>query len=318
MRLHPQVQAMRDRMEEQQAPRLYTMPIEEARAADRRSSVVTAGQTEEVAEVTDLTVPGPAGELAARLYRPGRSGEQAATGAALPALVYFYGGGWSLGSLDTSDAICRILANAAGCVMISMSYRLAPENKFPAAVHDCYAGTAWVAQHAAELGIDPARLAVGGDSSGGNLAAAVALLARDRGGPALVHQLLVYPNTDYQADTPSMRTVVDEYFFNPRAVHWYWGMYLAAPQDGTDPLASPLRAADLTGLPPATVITAEYDPLRDEGELYASRLEQAGVPAPLIRYDGMMHGFFTMVGVLDTAREAVAEAAARLRAAFGT
>jgi acetyl esterase len=302
------------------------MPIEEARAADRRSSVVTAGEVEQVAEVRELRVPGPAGELPARLYRPRRPeelgpGEQGpadgGAGERLPVLVYFYGGGWSLGTLDTSDAVCRMLANAAGCITVSMGYRLAPEHKFPAAVEDCYAGTAWVAEHAAELGADPARLAVGGDSSGGNLAAAVALLARDRGRPALVHQLLVYPNTDYRADTPSMQAVTDQHFFNPTAVRWYWGMYLASPQDGSSPLASPLRSGDLSGLPPATVITAEYDPLRDEGELYASRLEQAGVPATVIRYDGMMHGFFTMVGILDTARSAVAAAASRLRSAFG-
>jgi acetyl esterase len=197
-----------------------------------------------------------------------------------------------------------------------VSYRLAPEHKFPAAVEDCYAGTAWVAAHATELGADASRMAVGGDSSGGNLAAAVALLARDRGGPSLAHQLLVYPNTDYQADTASMHEMTDKYFFNPMSVAWYWGMYLAAKEDGTSPLASPLRADDLSGLPPATVITAEYDPLRDEGECYGRRLEQAGVPAEIIRYDGMMHGFFTMVGILDTARTAVATAAERLGRAF--
>jgi acetyl esterase len=312
MPLHPQVQALHDQLVRDQVPGLYTMSIEAARAADRRGSVGTAGDVAQLAGVADLSVPGPAGPLPARLYRPE---------AALPpaaALVYFYGGGWSLGSLDTSDAVCRALAREAGCVTIAMGYRLAPENKFPAAVHDCYAGIAWVAEHAVQLGIDPARLAVGGDSSGGNLAAAVALLARDRGGPALAHQLLIYPNTDYQAGTPSMRDCTDQYFFNPRSVAWYWGMYLAAPQDGASPLASPLRAPDLTGLPPATVITAEYDPLRDEGERYAAALAAAGVPAPVIRYDGMMHGFFTMLGTLDTARAAVTEAATRLRAALKT
>jgi acetyl esterase len=199
---------------------------------------------------------------------------------------------------------------------VATGYRLAPEHKFPAAVEDCHAGARWVAAHAAELGADATRLAVGGDSSGGNLAAAVALRARDLGDPAIAHQLLVYPNTDHQADTPSMREIADEHFFNPASVRWYWGMYLAAPEDGMNPLASPLRAADLSGLPPATVITAGYDPLRDEAELYATKLTAAGVPAEIIRYDGMMHGFFTMVGALDTARAAVLEAAARLRDAF--
>lgn len=309
MPLHPQVQAIHDRLVREHVPNLYTLPIQEARDADVRGAVSTAGATEPVAEVRELTIPGPAGEIAARLYRPDGAGP-------LPALVYFFGGGWSLGTLDTSDAVCRMLANTAHCAAIAVSYRLAPEHKFPAAVEDCYAGTAWVAEHAAELGVDASRLAVGGDSSGGNLAAAVALLARERGGPALAHQLLVYPNTDYQADTDSMREVIDQHFFNPTAIAWYWGMYLGSAADGASPLASPLRADDLSGLPPATVITAEYDPLRDEGEHYARRLEQAGVPAEILRYDGMMHGFFTMVGILDTARVAVATAASRLDQAF--
>ena len=309
MPLHPQVQAIRDRLEREPSPMLYTMSIEDARAADLRGSVTTAGAAEPVADVRDLAIPGPAGPIAARAYRPAAAGP-------LPVLVYFYGGGWSLGTLDTSDAVCRMIANAARCVTVAVGYRLAPENKFPAAVEDCYAGVSWAAGHAADIGADPGRLAVGGDSSGGNLAAAVALLARERGAPAIVHQLLVYPNTDYRADTPSMREVTDPLFFNPRSVAWYWGMYLASPEDGENPLASPLRAPDLSGLPPATVITAEYDPLRDEAEHYAQRLAAAGVATELIRYDGMMHGFFTMVGTLDVARTAVAAAADRLAKAF--
>ncbi len=190
--------------------------------------------------------------------------------------MYFFGGGWSLGTLDTSDAVCRRLTNSARCVTIAVSYRLAPESKFPAAVDDCYAGTSWVADHGAELDVDAGRLAVGGDSSGGNLAAAVALRARERGRPSIAHQLLVYPNTDYAADTESMRDVTDELFFNPKSIAWYWGMYLRSAHDGENPLASPLREGDLSGLPAATVITAEYDPLRDEGEAYARRLRAAG------------------------------------------
>ncbi len=310
MPFDPQVQEIHDRLERDPAPRLYTMSIGEARAADVASAVTSAGSADAVAQVTDLNFPGPAGRLPARVYRPDGDGPW-------PVLVYFFGGGWSLGTLDTCDGVCRRLTNAARCVTVAISYRLAPEHKFPAAVEDCYAGAAWVAAHAAELGGDARRMAVGGDSSGGNLAAAVTLLAKDRGGPAFVHQLLVYPNTDYQAGTDSMRDMSDQHFFNRRAVEWYWGMYLAAPRDGADPLASPLRATDLTGLPPATVITAEYDPLRDEGERYAARLAQAGVPVELTRYDGMPHGFFTMIGVLDTARIAVAAAAARLREASG-
>jgi acetyl esterase len=307
--LHPQVLAIRDRLRRDRVPHLSTLSIEEARAADRAAAAAGTGAAEPVAEIRELEIPGPAGPLPARVYRPEAAGP-------LPVLVYFFGGGWSLGTLDTCDGVCRMITNAAGCVTVAAGYRLAPEHKFPAAVQDCQAGARWAAAHAAELGADAGRLAVGGDSSGGNLAAAVALLARDRGGPAIAHQLLVYPNTDYRADTPSMREVTDECFFNPASVRWYWGMYLATPQDGANPLASPLRAGDLSGLPPATVITAGYDPLRDEAELYAGRLQAAGVPAEVIRYDGMMHGFFTMVGVLDTARAAVLQAAARLRAAL--
>jgi acetyl esterase len=307
--LHPQVLAIRERLRRDKVPHLTTLTIEQARAADLAAVVAGAGNAEAVGDVKETTIPGPATDLRLRVYRPAGTGPW-------PVLVYFFGGGWSLGTLDTCDGICRMLTNAARCVTVSVDYRLAPEHKFPAAVEDCYAGAAWVGSNAEELGGDPARLAVGGDSSGGNLAAAVALMARERGGPAIRHQLLVYPNTDYQADTPSMRDISDEYFFNPASVLWYWRLYLATPEDGASPFASPLRADDLSCLPAATVITAEYDPLRDEGELYAKKLEEAGVPVEVIRYDGMIHGFFTMVGVLDTARTAVGDAAERLRGAL--
>jgi acetyl esterase/lipase len=317
MPLDAQVQALRDRLERGGVRHLYNMSIEEARAADLEATVGAAGNAEPVARLQDRLVEGPAGEVPVRIYWPAGAPRGTAPRPRRPALlVYFYGGGWSLGTLDTSDGVCRRLTNAAGCVTVSVGYRLAPEHKFPAAVEDCYAGTAWACAAAAELGADPGRVAVAGDSSGGNLAAAVALLARDRGGPPIAHQLLVYPNTDYLADTPSMRDNADPCFFNPKSVAWYWGMYLASPHDGANPLASPLRAADLHGLPAATVITAEYDPLRDEGEQYAKRLQQAGVPTQLTRYDGMIHGFFTMTGSLDAATRAVAQAAASLRQAF--
>ncbi len=309
MPFHPQVQAIKDRLDQANIPNLYTLPIEEARERDIKGIRATGGTPEPVAEVKDFTIPGEAGPIAARIYRPTAGGQ-------LPALVYFFGGGWALGVLDTADAVARMIANRAGCACVTVSYRLAPENKFPAAVHDCYTGAAWVVEHAEELGIDAGRVAVGGDSSGGNLTAAVTLMARERGTPEFIHQLLVYPNTDATADTPSMREVTDEHFFNKNAIAWYWGMYLTSPEDGLSPLASPLLAADLSGLPPATVITAELDPLRDEAEAYGQRLAEAGVPCEIIRYDGMMHGFFTMIGILDTAREAVAMAADRLAAAY--
>jgi acetyl esterase len=308
MPLDPQVAAMRAERAKSATPPLYMMSVAQARAEDLRSIQEAGGRPEPVADVLDQDIPGPGGPIPIRIYRP--SGERP-----LPVLVYFFGGGWTLGTIDTSDGVCRALTNAVGCVTITVGYRLAPEHKFPAAVDDCYAATEWIGAHAVELGVDPDRIAVGGDSAGGNLAAAVTLLARSRR-LRLAHQLLVYPNTDYLSDTPSLRENNDPLLFNRNSSDWYWGHYLASPADGVDPLASPLRAPDHAGLPSATVITAEYDPLRDQAEEYAQRLRDAGVSVTLSRYSGMVHGFFTMSGVLDAARDAVAEAAACLRKAF--
>nr|WP_308167897.1 alpha/beta hydrolase [Catellatospora tritici] len=308
MPLHPQVQAMRAGREASRTPQLYTLSVEQARAADLASIQAAGGTPEHVAEVFDRDIDGPGGPLPIRIYRP-------VLDQTLPVLVYYFGGGWTLGTIDTADAVCRTLANAAGCLVVAAGYRLAPEHRFPAAVHDCHAAAAWVAAHAAELGADPGRVAVGGDSAGGNLAAAVALLARDQG-PELAGQLLVYPNTDYTSNTPSLREGTDPYLFNATSVAWYWENYLATPADGRDPLASPLLAADHTGLPPALVITAEYDPLRDQAEQYAAKLSESGVPVTLARYDGMIHGFFCMAGDLADGRRAQEQAAAQLRTWF--
>ena len=306
MPLDPQLQSMRENAVAAGVRPLYTLSVDEARAADLAAIRAAAGTGEPVRHVTDRHLPGPAGDLPIRVYRPVDTAEP------LPTLVYFFGGGWALGSIDTSDEICRALANAVPCQVVTVGYRLAPEHKFPAAVDDCRAAVAWIAANAAELGVDPDRLAVAGDSAGGNLAAAVTL-AR---GPALAAQVLVYPNTDYRGDTESMRENDDPAAFNRRSVAWYWGHYLADPDDGRDPAASPLLAEDLSGLPPALVITAEHDPLRDEGERYAERLREAGVPVVATRYAGMAHGFFAMSGVVDAAGEARAEVAAFLRARF--
>jgi acetyl esterase len=267
------------------------------------------GPVAEVARLEERRIAGPAGEIGMRLYAPDAPGP-------LPALVFFHGGGFVIGSLDSHDGVCRELANAARCAVVSVDYRLAPEHKFPAAPEDCFAATRWVAANARALGLDPARLAVGGDSAGGCLAAVAAQLCRERGGPALRFQLLVYPVTDCRFDTPSYRENAEGYLLTRSLMQWFWNHYLQDPAEGESPLASPLRAEKLDGLPPALVLTAEYDPLRDEGEAYARRLERAGVPTTLTRYDGMFHGFFGMGAAIDRSRDAIAEAARHLRKAF--
>ncbi|WP_422756145.1 alpha/beta hydrolase [Micromonospora sp. WMMD708] len=309
MSLDPQVVAYRAARAAAGTPPLYTQTLAEARAADLAAIRAGGGDVEPVHEVRDTTVPGPDGDLRVRVYRPAGDGP-------LPTLVYFFGGGWTLGSVETADGICRRLANATGCQVVTVGYRLAPEHPFPAAVLDCHAATRWLAEHAAELGVDPDRLVVGGDSAGGNLAAAVTLLARAEGGPRLAGQLLVYPNTDQRA-APRPADDQDPLLFNRHSVDWYRGHYLADPADAADPLASPLLADDLSGLPPALVVTAEHDPLRDEGQRYAQRLREAGVPVRATCYPGMIHGFFAMPGVFDAGRRAQDEAAAFLREVFG-
>jgi acetyl esterase len=288
---------------------LYQMTLAQARAADLASIQAGRGPATPVGAVTNLRIPGPDGELAARLYHPG--GRRA-----VPVLLYFFGGGWTLGNLDTCDEVCRRLCAGAEVLVLSVAYRLAPEHPFPAAPADCLAATRWAARHLDRYGGDPDRIAVAGDSAGGNLAAAVALQARDRGGPPLACQVLVYPNVWHGADTRSMRENTDPTRFNRHSVAWYWGHYLADPAHGANPLASPLLAGDLSGLPPALLITAEHDPLRDEAEQYADRLQQAGVPVTRLRYTGMAHGFFTMTGTFPQAREATEQVIHYLRSAL--
>jgi acetyl esterase len=297
--------AFLEQLAAQGGPHPAELPPSEVRQFFR---VMTANiPREPVAKVEDRKIPGPAGEIPVRIYVPEGQGP-------FGALVYFHGGGWVIGDLETHDPVCRALANAAGCIVVSVDYRLAPEHKFPAAVEDCFAATKWVAENAGSLGGDPDRIAVGGDSAGGNLAAVVSLLARDQGGPRLRHQLLVYPVTEYDASTPSAIEFGEGYFLDRRFMLWFWGHYLRNEADRSDPRAAPLHASDLRGLPSALVITAEYDPLRDEGEAYAARLNEAGVPVTCIRFQGQLHGFFTF-GFRST-RVAVHAAAGALRAAF--
>ena len=304
-RLDPQARAFLENGRKSGAAGFETMPVVEARKAFL-GMVALAGPAEEVAKIEDRTLPGGP---RVRIYNPTGPNPK-------PALIYFHGGGWVLGAPETIDVPCRRLANASGCVVVSVDYRLAPEHHFPAPLDDCYAATRYVAEHAAELGVDSRRLGVGGDSAGGNLAAAVTLMARDRGGPALAFQLLVYPVTDHAFDTGSYRAFGKDHGLSEAAMRWFWAQYLARPDDGKNPLASPLKA-ELHGLPPALVITAEFDPLRDEGEAYAARLRAAGVHVQLKRYDGQLHGFFQMGGVMDKGKQAIEDAAAALRAALG-
>ena len=283
-------------------PPVYEVDIAEGRRANDETAAALFGPTDPIASVEDLAVAGPGGELALRVYRPREQDD-------LPTLVYFHGGGWVLGSLETHDGVCRALAARAGCRVVAVDYRLAPEHRFPAAVEDAWFATVW----ASRLG---GQLAVGGDSAGGNLAAVVALRARDEGAPALDLQLLVYPVTDADLDRPSYVEFAAGFGLTREAMRWYWLQYLGPDGDGADSAASPLRAADPAGVAPALVITAGCDPLRDEGEEYASRLGDAGVPVTTSRYDGLIHGFFRMPAVLSRADAALDEAAAALRKAF--
>jgi acetyl esterase len=307
MPLHPQTRALLDQFAAAGGFDATQLPVPAVRAMYAQMSVGRPGP--EVASIAERSVPGPAGAIAVRVYAP-------AAGRALAGIVYFHGGGFVIGGLDSHDGTCRALANASGCAVVSVDYRLAPEHRFPAAPEDCYAALRFVAERGEELGIDPRRLAVAGDSAGGNLAAVTALLARERRGPDLRFQLLVYPVADHAFDTASYRDNAEGYFLTTAMMRWFWGHYLERPEQGDDPLASPLRAKDLAGLPPALVITAEYDPLRDEGEAYAERLRKAGVAAELLRYDGQIHGFFSLFDALDDGRAAVERAGAALRAAL--
>ena len=306
MPLHPQAQQFLADLAAAGMPPIGSLPVAETRQAFAGVAAF-GGPPEKMANVEDRRIPGPDGEIPVRIYTPETKGPA-------PVLVYFHGGGWVIGTFETHDGVCRHLAKQSGAVVVSVDYRLAPEHKFPAAAEDCYAATLWVAENGRSIGADPRRLAVGGDSAGGNLAAVVSLMARDRGKPKIGFQLLIYPVTDHGYDTPSYLENAEGYLLTRESMRWFWNHYLTGERDAANSYASPLRAKDLSGLPPAMVVTAEFDPLRDEGEAYAERLRQAGVPVKMKRYEGLIHGFFSMTGVFDQAREAVTAAAAEIRA----
>ena len=276
-----------------------------ARRIYRDTRAALAPEPPEVAEVRLHAET----HFAIRTYRPVKAER-------LPALVYFHGGGWTIGDLDTHDVLCRQLAVGARCMVLSVDYRLAPEHPFPAAVDDCFAALRWTAQNAAKLGIDARRIAVGGDSAGGNLAAVVALLARDAGGPAIRYQLLIYPATDQRGGTASHERNGRGYLLTREAMDFFRAAYLPRPEEWTDWRASPLLAPSLAALPPALVMTAGFDPLVDEGRAYADKLRAAGAKVEYREYADMVHGFLLFGGVLDTANAAVTDCCAALREAF--
>jgi acetyl esterase len=307
MSLDPDVRVHLDRLAALGTPPITELTPVEARATMEATAAELWGPADIVGAVVDRAFPGP---IRVRTYEPEHAG-------ALPALVYFHGGGWVIGSLDTHDPLCRAFASRTPCVVVSVDYRLAPEHPFPAAVEDAWAATAWVAQHAATLGVDPARIAVGGDSAGGTLAAVVAIRARNHG-LALAHQLLVYPVTDVDFDRPSYVENATGYGLTRDAMRWFWSHYLGDGGDGTSPEASPLRTPDLAGVAPATVLTVELDPLRDEGDAYADRLRAAGVPVRHERFDGLIHGVIRMPAAVPRGRELLERSIESLQAAFAS
>ncbi len=307
MPLDPQIQAILDLGAGVPAPN--TLSVAEARV-QYEGRIRLMAEPSAVGAVSERSIAGPGGDLRLRIYRPKGEGP-------FPLLAFFHGSGFVLCSLDTHDGMCRNLCAGARCVVVSVDYRLAPEHKYPAGLDDCVAATRWIAEHAAELEGDVERLAVCGDSAGGNLAAAAALRIRDEGGPRLAGQLLIYPVTDYYAPgTPSYVENAEGYGLTRDTMIWFWNHYLSEPSQAAEPYVSPLRARDLSRLPSALVVTAEYDPLRDEGEYYAEKLRAAGTPAIAARWDGMNHGFLFWVGRVDKAGAAMAESCRWLRRVF--
>ena len=312
MPVDPQIQVVLDALAALEAPEFSEQTPAQVREAFKAFSMAGAGEPE-VGSVEDRTIPGPDGPIPVRVFRP--SGEGTAGG-----LVFYHGGGWVIGDLDSHDSLCRQFCAGAGVVVVSVDYRLAPEHPCPAASEDAWAALEWVAANADELGIDTGRLAVGGDSAGGNLAALMALRARDAGGPALGLQVLIYPATDLVMEHPSITENGDGYFLTAESMQWFCGHYLGVDRehgDPTDATVSPLRAVSLAGVAPARVVTAEFDPLRDEGNAYAARLADEGVEVELDENPGMIHGFFQMGTLAPSATAAVGRAVDHVKRTIG-
>jgi acetyl esterase len=309
MSLDARVKGMLDQMANMAMPKLWELGPQAARAAMR--SGLFGGGSEPIGRSEDRKIKGPAGDIPIRIYTPvGLQDDN------LPGLVFYHGGGFVIGDLETHDDLCRCLANGAGCRVVAIDYRLAPEHPFPAAVDDCWAATQYVAAHPKEFGIDASRLAVGGDSAGGNLAAVVSQLAKQSGGPSIKFQLLIYPVTQLGSsqETVSMRENAKGYFLEKDGMDWFTRCYVSDTNHRLDPRVSPLLCKDLAGLPPAYVITAGFDPLRDEGKDYADAMDKAGVSVTYVHYPSMVHGFFSFRSLIPKAREAISAAAGALKA----
>ncbi len=309
MPLDPEAKASLEKQAAMGLPAQHEVSPEEARAMSEGQPRIPGP---EVASVSDLAAPGPHGDVPVRVYVPVTD-----DAAPLPVCVWFHGGGWVVGSIATNDPTCRALADASGAIVVSVDYRLAPEHKFPIPLDDCYAATEWAVANAASFGGDPSRLAVAGSSAGGNLAAAVALRARDEGGPRLAHQSLICPVVDSDFTRPSYIANGEGYGLNYDTMVYFWQCYVRGEADASNPYVAPMAAGDLSGVASAFVLTCEFDPLRDEGEAYAERLREAGVPVKLSRYDGQVHALFNAGVPFTRTWGAINEAAGELRKAFG-
>ena len=311
MSLDPQVQVLLDLAKKAALPEVWQLTPDQGRE-QYLTRVNKLKFNDTILRTEDRRIPGPGSDIAIRIYTP----REQKPSEKMPILIWYHGGGFVIGSLDTHDSACRMLANQADCLVVSVDYRLAPEYKFPAGVEDCQAAMKWVALHAVEFGGDPTCIAVGGDSAGANLATVMAILARDAAHPKLVFQLLVYPCVAPEPETGSHHKFKEGYVLSRNSITWFYKQYLRTGKDTKDFRFAPLIHDDLSSLPPSLILVAGYDPLRDEGIEYARRLIEAGNRVRLTNYEGMVHGFFLMGGALDAARRAVAESAAALREGF--
>lgn len=311
MSLDPILKGLLDQMSANPMPKIWEIPPVAGREMYKGMSAMLDPQNVPIGKIDDRKIPGPGGDIAIRIYTPVGGGA-----AALPAVVFFHGGGFVIGDLNTHDALCRQIANEAKARVVAVDYRLAPEHKFPAAADDCFAALKWVAAQASTIGVDANRIAVCGDSAGGNLAAVVCQLAQKAGGPRIVYQVLMYPTTIAHAKTGSMSMFEKGYFLEREAMDWFFDSYVPKGHDLKDPKLAPFFG-DVKGLPPAYVITAGFDPLKDEGKQYADKMAAAGVSVAYKDYPAMVHGFFNMSGIVPQAKDAIMDVAAKLKGAFG-